>query len=69
MAYDEDRNRWARGGAVTNLAGTTGTADGTLDDVGASFNQGTLNNNFKELSTKVNQILAALRSAGVIETD
>lgn len=59
-----------------------GTADNTIDDVGAAFAQATLNNNFKELSTvqaanrvaivaladavkelstKVNAILTALR--------
>jgi hypothetical protein len=33
-----------------------GAADGTIVDVGAAFAQGTLNDNFKELSTKVNSL-------------
>lgn len=69
MGYDEDTKRWDRVDAVADLAGTTGTADGTLADVGSSFNQGTLNNNFRDLSAKVNEILAALRKANVMEKD
>lgn len=52
--------------AVANLTHAVGTADGTVDDVGASFNQTTLNNNFKELSAKLNAILVELRKAGVV---
>jgi hypothetical protein len=51
---------------VTALTGTAGTADGAVADVGASFNQGTLNDNFKELSTKVNAIITALKNAGLM---
>jgi hypothetical protein len=36
---------------------TTGTADGTLADVGASFSQATLNNNFADLAAKLNAVL------------
>ena len=36
---------------------TTGTADGTLADVGGSFSQATLNNNFADLAAKVNYLL------------
>ncbi len=53
-------------GASANLTHSVGTADGTVDDVGSSFNQTTLNNNFKECSSKINAILAALRGAGII---
>lgn len=50
------------GGAVAELTdSTTGTADGTLADVGASFNQVTLNNNFADLAAKVNAILRQLK--------
>lgn len=52
--------------AVANLTATAGTADGTVDDVGASHNQATLNNNFRELSDKLNALLAECRKAGVI---
>jgi len=54
------------GGSVADLTQGPGTADGTVVDVSATFNQGTLNDNFKDLSTKINAILAALRSAGII---
>lgn len=36
---------------VVNLTHAVGTADGTVADVGGAFNQGTLNDNFKELTT------------------
>ncbi len=52
--------------AVADLTAGSGTADGTVADVGASFSQTTLNNNFQDLATKVNLILARLRSAGII---
>lgn len=52
--------------ACADLTHTVGTADGTVDDVGEAFNQTTLNNNFKECTTKINAILAALRGAGII---
>ncbi len=35
---------------------TTGTADGTVSDVGSSFSQSAINNNFKELTVKINQL-------------
>jgi hypothetical protein len=54
----------ARGGigkidALTDS--TTGTADGTVGDVGGSFSQATLNNNFKELTVKINQLAALIK--------
>jgi ABC-type amino acid transport substrate-binding protein len=52
--------------AVPDLTAASGTADGTVADVGAAFSQATLNDNFKELATKVNAILAALRASGVL---
>ena len=55
--------------AIADVTDSTGgTADGTLDDAGASYTQATLNNNFAELATKVNAILAALRAHGLIES-
>ena len=45
-------------GLVAELTdSTTGTADGTLADVGASFSQATLNNNFADLAAKLNAVL------------
>lgn len=52
--------------AITNLTAATGTADGTVADVGAAFNQAVLNDNYQELATKINAILAALRAGGVL---
>ena len=52
--------------AVTSLTAASGTADGTVADVGGAFSQGTLNDNFQELATKVNAILVALRAAKII---
>lgn len=59
----------AQQSAIASLTdSTTGTADGTLADVGAAFAQATLNNNFADLAAKVNAILAALRAHGLIAT-
>ncbi len=52
--------------AVADLTAGSGTSDGTVADVGASFNQTTLNNNFQDVATKVNLILARLRTAGLL---
>lgn len=46
-------NQAAIGAALVHAVGT---ADGTVADVGGAFNQGTLNDNFKELSTRSNEI-------------
>lgn len=51
--------------APTALTHSFGTADNTVDDVGGAFNQTTLNNNFKELTTAQ----AANRAAIVALTD
>lgn len=56
---------WLQQASIAALTEGPGTADGTVDDVGASFNQTALNNNFKELSGKVNAILAALGAVGI----
>jgi len=46
------------GAAPTSLTAATGTASDTIADVGASFSQTTLNNNFKSLSDKINTLIA-----------
>lgn len=51
---------------VAALTAAAGTADGTVADVGASFNQATLNNNFRDLADKTNEIIAALKAAGLM---
>lgn len=53
----------AQGAAIADLTHAFGTADGTIADVGAAFSQATLNDNLKELSAKVNLILARMRLA------
>lgn len=40
---------------------STGTADGTIADVGGSFSQATLNNNFADLTAKINAIAAMIK--------
>lgn len=52
--------------AVPDITNIVGTADGALVDVGASFNQATLNNNFADVAAKVNALAAALRLQKII---
>jgi hypothetical protein len=51
---------------VTALTNANGTGDNTIADVGSSFSQTTLNNNFRDLSDKVNAIITALKNAGLM---
>ncbi len=51
---------------VTALSSSVGTGDDTVADVGAAFNQTTLNNNFRDLVDKVNAIRTRLVDAGII---
>lgn len=67
--FDEDKGAWAKNGAVADLVVSVGTADGTVADVGGAFNQTTLNNNFRDLAAKQNELLQALRDAGVLAAD
>jgi hypothetical protein len=48
--------------AVTNLSNSFGTGDDTIADVTGTYNQTILNNNFRDLSDKINAILTALKS-------
>lgn len=54
--------------AIASLTHAVGTADGTVEDVSAAFSQTILNNNFKEITTNLGLILAALRAQGIIAT-
>jgi hypothetical protein len=45
---------------------TSGTASDTIANVGASFSQATLNNNFASMLAKVNELRAVLRAAGLM---
>ncbi|KWT61833.1 hypothetical protein ADL21_11140 [Streptomyces albus subsp. albus] len=67
--FDEDTGAYVHGLAIPNLTMTAGAANDTLADVGTAFSQGTLNDNFRDLGEKVNAILAALRSRGIIAQD
>lgn len=49
------------------LTHSVGTADGTVDDVGAAFSQTTLNNNFKECTSRINALRDALVNLGLIK--
>lgn len=51
-------------GALTDS--TTGTASATIANVGASFNQTALNNNFASLTEQINDLRTALRAAGAM---
>jgi hypothetical protein len=54
------RNVLTNGGAWTNVASltaATGTTGNTISDVTASHVQATLNNNFKVLADKVNELI------------
>lgn len=47
------------------LAASFGTADGVIADVGTTFNQATLNNNFQDLATKYNALRTLIRGYGL----
>ena len=51
---------------VAALTVSVGTSDGTVADVGAVFNQATLNNNFRDLADKINQLRTALVNLGLV---
>ena len=43
-----------------------GTADNAVADVGAAFNQTTLNNNFADVASQINDIRTVLRNLGLM---
>lgn len=43
------------------LTAATGVTGNTVNDVGGAFNQTTLNNNFKVVADKINEILNMLK--------
>ncbi|MFI0914312.1 hypothetical protein [Streptomyces abikoensis] len=51
---------------VAALAVSVGTSDGTVADVGAAFSQATLNSNFRDVADKINEVVAALKAAGLM---
>lgn len=48
--------------AITPLTGAFGTTGNAIADVGATFDQTTLNNNFRRLEDKINAVIAALKA-------
>ncbi len=48
--------------ALTPLTGAFGSTSSAIVDVGASFSQATLNNNFRALEDKINAVIAALKA-------
>lgn len=52
--------------AIVPLTAATGTTGDTVADVGGAFAQATLNNNFKVLADKQNEVIAALKAAGIL---
>jgi hypothetical protein len=56
----------AQSADIGALTAVSGTPSATIADVGASFSQTTLNNNFASLADKLNDMRQALRDAGVM---
>jgi hypothetical protein len=54
------------GPAVTSLVTTVGTASDTIADGTGAYSQSITNNTSASLALKINQILIALRAAGII---
>lgn len=62
-------NDGTQAAAIASLTDNSGgTANDTLEDVPATYNEAALANNFADLGAKINSMLAALRGAGIIVT-
>jgi hypothetical protein len=66
MPFNPSKSQWVGSAAITGATTSTGTADGVIADVGATHNQGILNDNFKELQVQIDAILTALRNVNII---
>lgn len=55
----------AQSALIADLTAATGSASDTIADVGSSFTQATLNNNFKSLAAKINALNAILKASGL----
>ena len=51
--------------AVVPLTVSVGTASNTIADVTGAFSQSVLNNNFRSVSAKINEIVTKLKDAGI----
>ncbi|MFI6595009.1 hypothetical protein ACIBHX_02105 [Nonomuraea sp. NPDC050536] len=49
---------------VSSMTATSGTANDAVVDVGISYSQNTINDNFRDVVAKLNAILLALKNAG-----
>lgn len=55
--------------AITDLTDSTGgTADSTLVAISGTYSQTEIRNNMADMAAKINAILAALRSIGLVAT-
>jgi hypothetical protein len=51
--------------ATVALTVSVGTASNTIADVTAAFSQTVLNNNFRSVSAKINELITKLKDAGI----
>ncbi len=58
----------SQGTAIVSLTNANGTGNDVLQDVTATPTQTTINNNFKDVTDKIEEVLAALRTHGLIAT-
>ena len=69
QAVPEPATPASQAAKVTALTDSTGgTAGTTLANVGTSFSQATLNNNFASLAATVNALVAALKRHGLMSS-
>lgn len=67
MPLDDTKNQFATAAAIADLTDSSGgTADDTVAAVSGSGADVAINNNFADLTAKVNGILAALREDGTL---
>ena len=69
QTFDEDDTIFVPSAGIADLTNSFGTANGAIEDVTATPTQAAINNNFRECSDKLNQVLAALREANIIAQD
>lgn len=68
MPFDASKNKAVVAAANADTTITVGTPAAALVDVGATFDQTTLNNNFATVGTELNQVKSALRAAGILSS-
>lgn len=68
MPFDPSKNKQVVAAANADTTITVGTPAAALVDVGATFDQTKLNNNFATVGTELNEVKAALRAAGILSS-